>query len=243
MTHSFFNVSPSYSFDVVSAVVRLAHKYNVEDVQAQALDALKMWCTDDFKTWCSTSEDPIDAEFKRAIGVVNIARLTDTPSMLPVAFYHCCALGGGLRDGWTRRDGTIETCTQEDVWRCLEGRDRLAKESIAHLYRVFRPIVSDTCRTLNACTSSLGRILARVMVNEDAGSSTLLDSWAIPINKYTNDCPLCADCKQELLDRDIHERQKLWNKLPGIFDLSIDGWGAEKNEEASAQAEEVRRRT
>ncbi|KAI0691716.1 hypothetical protein C8Q76DRAFT_685857 [Earliella scabrosa] len=234
---NFYRSSP-YSFDEVYAVIRLAHKYNVEDVQAQALDALRTWWTDDFETWCSESDYPVDTEMMHAIGIVNIARLTDTPSFLPLAFYHCRALGGALFDGWTRRDGTVEHVSKEDIRRCLEGRDRLAKASISHLYRIFTPTPNHMCTTYNACTSSLGKILARAMMQEDAGSATLLGSWEGPINDYTDYHPLCAACKQGLLDRDVDERRNLWNKLPGIFDLSIDGWGAEKHEEASAQAEE-----
>ncbi|KAM5539306.1 hypothetical protein V8D89_006997 [Ganoderma adspersum] len=89
---------PLFSFHRMSAIIRLAHKYHVQDVLDQAILALEEYFTSDFDTWDS---DRIAVAFKRrhAVAVVNLARLVDKPSLLPVAFYECALLGGGVFKG------------------------------------------------------------------------------------------------------------------------------------------------
>ncbi len=90
------------TFNEISAAIRLAHKYHIQDVQDQALASLKTGMySSDFDDWFMppTLACLKDLKPSAAISVVNLARLTDTPSLLPGALYLCSHLGGRLLDG------------------------------------------------------------------------------------------------------------------------------------------------
>ncbi|KAL1938106.1 hypothetical protein VTO73DRAFT_11935 [Trametes versicolor] len=117
------------TFDQVSSVIRIAHKYEISDVQRQALDVLKIWFPSDFDAFDAWRTSPPEGLKKtHAIAAVNIARLTNTPDILPLALYMCVTLRGYILNGWRRQDGTIEHLDSEDLRRCLNARDSLFKE-------------------------------------------------------------------------------------------------------------------
>ncbi|KAI1795330.1 hypothetical protein LXA43DRAFT_1090978 [Ganoderma leucocontextum] len=89
-------VNPIHTFDELAAVIRLAHKYNVPQVQDQALPHIAL-------------------KPAHSIGVINLACLTDMPSLLSVAFYDCAHRGSALLDGWTHEDGTVEHLSDADL--------------------------------------------------------------------------------------------------------------------------------
>ncbi|KAI0742401.1 hypothetical protein C8Q80DRAFT_1107964, partial [Daedaleopsis nitida] len=122
----FYDHSSKYDFEVVAAVPRMAHKYNVQDVESQALLALQEWYTNSFDQWDSGRPRlavSVQDDLNQHIGAVTLAKLTDTVSMLPIVLCYCCALGGALFDRWTRRDGIVERLDQETLRQCFEGRD------------------------------------------------------------------------------------------------------------------------
>ena len=63
---------------------------------------------------------------RAAIAAVNIARLTDMPSMLPFALYLVCTLEGSAIDGYERRDGSVEHLSAQDLKLCMNARGALA---------------------------------------------------------------------------------------------------------------------
>ena len=81
--------------DVVCSVVMLSHKYQINQLLSQALSHLTEYYTDKFDEWCkpnritSLKPEPIDA-----ISAINIAALTQTPSILPLAFLEVCEAVG-----------------------------------------------------------------------------------------------------------------------------------------------------
>ncbi|EJF60290.1 hypothetical protein DICSQDRAFT_63386 [Dichomitus squalens LYAD-421 SS1] len=110
---------PQYSFDQVSALVRLAHKYGVQDVLDRSLRALQdARYTKDFSRYLELELDPTECDVKispvHAIGAVNLAQLTQTSALLPLALYDCCQYGGDVLDGWRRDDGEVEYLSRED---------------------------------------------------------------------------------------------------------------------------------
>ena len=40
----------------------------------------------------------------------------------------------------------------------------------------------------------------------------------------TNEHRVCAGCVQVLLERDREGRKRLWDRLPGIFGVDVEGW-------------------
>ena len=82
------NSDVTLSFDEVSAIVRLAHKYHIQSVQDQGIHALQDFpCTSNFEVLNCPPKRRIFVRGNEYIGAVNLAGLTDTPVMLPFALY------------------------------------------------------------------------------------------------------------------------------------------------------------
>ena len=92
----FYRRNTQPSFSVVASVVRLAHQYQVKDLLDDALDLMKSCFSSKFSVWSAAREKmggPLMSFQKTdAIGAVNLSRLTNTASVLPIASYMCCQL-------------------------------------------------------------------------------------------------------------------------------------------------------
>ena len=63
--------------------------------------------------------------------MVNLARLTETTSILPVVLYSCTQLSvRELSSGTVHSDGGLDILDRGDLERCLEARTQLA---VTHL--------------------------------------------------------------------------------------------------------------
>ncbi len=128
------------------------------------------------------------------IGAINRARLTNTLSVLPAAFYNCSALGGGIAKGHSREDGTVDYLPRDDLSRCIEGMRALM--AATHEYvQLLSKGPSPSCT--KACGQSWRSSLDR-----------LQRDWLVLMR---ND-PLRGALDQGIL---------LWNLLPKIF--RVDG--------------------
>ena len=67
----------------------MAHKYQFETILKQALGVLESYYTNDHKRWMARKTSPLKAQPGDAIEAVILARLTDTPSILPTALLQC----------------------------------------------------------------------------------------------------------------------------------------------------------
>lgn len=99
------NAELSFTFDEISAVIRPSHKYHVADAQWQALSTLKLYVTDDFDDLQTFNEDGLFLKPFDAIAAINLSRLTDTTSILPLAFNICAVLELDLVRGIVRPTG------------------------------------------------------------------------------------------------------------------------------------------
>ncbi len=226
------------TFDDVSAVIRLAHKYHIQKVQNQALAYVQEhYYTNDFNVFSSPPPEsewslPVAALPSHAIGTVNLARLTDTPSILPLALYQCTCLGTALLDGWTRPDGTVERLSDADLRRCLNARVALASERFFLLSRVFGDTPSAGCRSLKLCGEQLrdvhrATMRSRVLIRaEDKMDGGVLRNW-VPLTRSFADEPMsmCGSCVEMMVERAVSGRKRLWNRLPEILGIDVQGWG------------------
>ncbi|KAI1795311.1 hypothetical protein LXA43DRAFT_37645 [Ganoderma leucocontextum] len=176
------DADPVRHFDEVFALVRLAHKYHIQPVQDQALAALRLFdFTDDFNTYftgIANKTRSLVSKKARAIGAVNLARLTDTPSMLPLALYRCAYLDSALLlEGWKRRDGTVEELSPADLRRCINGRVALSQEQSIMRYRLFDDHPSDECAHPGQCQEMLRSLQNFIMLSRDYMHFTALIDW------------------------------------------------------------------
>ncbi|TFK77906.1 hypothetical protein K466DRAFT_592968, partial [Polyporus arcularius HHB13444] len=148
-------------FPMISALLRLSQKYNITEVTAYAIDALKAIYCNSYDAWrihdravCGEGYDLGETPgiLARAIVAINFARLYNIPSVLPTAFYHCACLGGAIMKGYTHQDGTPEYLASDDVARCINGIQVLTAVSADHvqLLRSHLPAYR-TCKYNGAC--------------------------------------------------------------------------------------------
>lgn len=217
------------SFNQVSAIVRLAHKYNIADLEGQAFSALKAYYTDSFDEHESAGfHSQVSFDDVHAIGAVNYARLANRLEILPYALYACCGLRGDIVYGWEREDGTVEHLSPEDLKHCLDGRDALAREAMRLLPKVFVSAASDACEFPLDCCESLAGFMQEVANGDDAGSYAIFSSREGIIQEATHRYFICALCEKLAIERDREERENVWKRLPQLFGLEIEGWGSEE---------------
>ncbi|KAL1938107.1 hypothetical protein VTO73DRAFT_11936 [Trametes versicolor] len=215
---------PYISFEQVAAVIGLAHKYNIADLERQALSVLKSCYCHTFEAFEYDSR-PITVEKVDAIAAIALARLTDTPTILPLALYRCCALRSSVLDGWMGEDGKIEHLSPEDLRRCIDGRDALAREATSILFKVFHPIPADRCLTPSSCRKRSPKLLAEAGADPGATDPDVLGSWRGFIKAGVLEHGLCMECEKLLVERDKTVRREVWGRLPQLFGLQIEGWG------------------
>ncbi|PIL26553.1 hypothetical protein GSI_12311 [Ganoderma sinense ZZ0214-1] len=226
------------AFEEVAAQARLSHKYHIPDVEEQALDLLRERYTHSFDEWTTGKKsESISADRVHAIGAVNIARLTDATSMLPSALYTCCNLGPDLLSGWKREDGRVEHLSVDDLKICFAARETLCKEGAQIFFKIFHDQPSAECLSGDKCRAALGE-MTKALVKCSlslAIECSVLQSWKTIITIKAASHGVCVRCKKELLARDRKARMEVWDKLPGIFGVSVSGWG-KKPEDGSVAA-------
>lgn len=218
-----------YTFGQLSSLVRLAHKYCIVDVEQQGLACLKSYFTDDFDLWDNTPSLFIYGhernDLSSGIEAIHLARLTNTPEILPVAFYICTLLRGDVVDGWTRPDGTVVHLASEDLRRVINGYGILQRESYQLLTDQVNVKPHGTCVTPARCGPVLQTIHEAYLADK---SPWLLHSWP----GFIATKPLCGRCRAHLTDNARVERRKLWLRLPQVFDLQaeVPAWKTDPEE-------------
>ncbi|KAI0657090.1 hypothetical protein C8Q70DRAFT_1157923, partial [Cubamyces menziesii] len=79
------------AFPILSALIRMSHKYGVQDIYDTALSRLKKFYTSDFETWCDVEgrKHYVQTSPADALAVIEIAHITDNPSLMPSAYLIC----------------------------------------------------------------------------------------------------------------------------------------------------------
>ncbi|PIL26295.1 hypothetical protein GSI_12051 [Ganoderma sinense ZZ0214-1] len=219
------------SMDALSTVVRLAHKYQIDQLVAQGLGHLMEYYTDDFAEWTKTDRrtclDPAPLD---AISVINIAHLTNTSSVLPLAFLDVSTAGGALLRGVLRGEPRcfVEGLTVPDLERVFDGRAAMMDYASKAIVRIFQP----EPQGYGGCGSSRCQRAFTGKVEELEDLLSLLHSegmgrcWA---DEFRNDSgsgwPICERCREMVEKRDVKERKAFWRELPKFFKLEIEGWG------------------
>ncbi|KAM5539617.1 hypothetical protein V8D89_006726 [Ganoderma adspersum] len=132
-----------------------------------------------FPAWSGPSDKlKVDMRPEDAISVVNLAHLTETRSLLPLALYACAYVDNALLfDGWTREDGTVERLADADLRRCLD----------AHLFGV---AAHERCRSPGLCEAAMRELHHRGTHAERRVRYTIAD-WRDAIRKLEMGESLC----------------------------------------------------
>ncbi|EIW56916.1 uncharacterized protein TRAVEDRAFT_49725 [Trametes versicolor FP-101664 SS1] len=172
---------------------------------------------------------PPGFEIEHAIGVVNLARLTDDVGLLLTALLVCCTNpeADSLIRGFEREDGLLEQLTLDDIGLCYAAKSVLLEESMKVTLRVCRAgQVARACKTHSSCTRRFREAIRELedpkltMAFADPGTR------ALPIDnlldgKGSSGVKLCEYCQQLVRERESSERRAAWKKLPEIFKLTL----------------------
>ena len=215
------------SFNEISAAIRLGDKYELTELYAQSLEYLKHYYPSTFDSWTElTDYGPPDWEASEVIGVINLARFTGEPSILPSAFVAClCAepTTSAIARGITREDGSLERLSPDDLVVCLEGISSLRVASITAIFRTFEPVVSAECITVSACKRALRDTL--LGLKDDIEHLLYGDPFARYQLSVTEDgMKTCPSCSAMVSQRSLAERRDIWERLPELFGIDVPGW-------------------
>ncbi|TFK82912.1 hypothetical protein K466DRAFT_555880 [Polyporus arcularius HHB13444] len=226
------------SVKVLAALIRMSHKYAIQDVLADALARLQRYYTANLAEWSAIAsrEQYVKADPEDAITVIELARLTDTPSLLPTAFLSCFALDGttvpsssSARD----REHILARLAPEDLTRILRGRVKMTKMHTFRIFAIFamrKSLPSAECRTSTNCGKAMFAGFGNagqdfiLSVYQDEQDDILLSS----LSGYmaNSDPGLCAKCRADVETALENNRRIVWEQLPDLFDLQVDGWPA-----------------
>ncbi|KAI0706734.1 hypothetical protein C8T65DRAFT_577234 [Cerioporus squamosus] len=216
------------AFDVVAAVIRLGHKYEIDWMVKKGLEYLKRRYPDDYLRWSLQATDPTvrfddPSVFARSISVVNLARLTDTPSLLRPAFLLCCMMDPHvLMQGYQREDGTCERLSADDLTRVLLARTELVRLDALAAIRIFQDVSTD-CVDVDGCTQCCLQAL-RELLDPVSPARTFNPPRRPTWHQYASDIgdggdSFCDACLAEIRSVEYRERLSMWNSLPAILDI------------------------
>ncbi len=211
---------------MISAAVRLGHKYQMSDILDNALAFLKTYHSTDFAEWSATDDygPPGFASSRTyAIGVVNLARLTNDVGLLLMALLVCCTIAdeADLVYGFEREDGSREQLTRDDLGLCFRAKVRLIAESTTILLRVCRPEVAGGCMSTEACERGFLPIYDELEYAAEPLADPDVSVRAPALTYALDEGDLCGDCREMVTEREECERKAAWKKLPGIFGLTL----------------------
>ncbi|KAI0691723.1 hypothetical protein C8Q76DRAFT_634760 [Earliella scabrosa] len=217
------------SLHVISALIHLGDKYRVPHLVHDALDHLKALYPATLSAWdqerrARTVYDRLNLH--EAIEVINLARFTDEPALLPTAFLSCCYAKGSIVQGFEYEDGSVTCLQPQDVARCLNAGPQLCTAALAIAARVLSFPIADRCESRRACREEAQAMLQLLLFNAHAGDLAESDPFRKFVEKIEEGhWHFCAPCLEAIQTRDRDERRALWRRLPEIFDLAVEGWG------------------
>lgn len=230
------------TMDVVAAIVRLSHKYQIESLLAEGLSILTEFYTANFIDWIKTDRPTrLQASALDAITAIDLGHLTNTPSILPLAYLYASDAGF-----LAPRDGRVDTLLARafldrgDYARIASGRAAFIKASSQALVRIVRPVTN--CGDYEICGYNISVPASRLDVLFDRlySQPCQLHTWADEFKESEQDpedyedeesyggWSVCRYCRDMVIARELRERQRIWEMLPSIFSVQVDGWSAKK---------------
>ncbi|KZT64426.1 hypothetical protein DAEQUDRAFT_732659 [Daedalea quercina L-15889] len=215
-------------FEDVANCIRLGHKYAIMDLLEDSMREFKCYFPVDFKSWDTKYELPKPIH---PVVAVNLARLTNTPSILPAALYLCCQMDGAELSSCAYTGDSRNAVSQVDLARCINGKAKLCTRAAHMIREIFAPIENASCSVSdNRCKLSLSeKQLEWSNASElDGRDCDLLRSWGSYIRRHDRKIrpkpasPMCASCIAALCQREKAVRKGLWSDLPELCGLEKD---------------------
>ena len=210
-------------FEILSSLIRMAHKYAVQDVLDHALSRLKKYYTNDLAAWrdVSTRARYVTAKDMHAFGVIQLARLTNTPSLLPTAFLTCTKiLTSRQLKGRVPVALGISLLPVPDQLLLISAREELLHTCSERTLRLLAAVPRSSCTTPAACRAAreapLSAIRERNAFPEPPISHRdVLAPMAMTLWDEMHWDTFCGTCQVALVATDEAESRWIWKNLPG----------------------------
>lgn len=214
--------------------MRLGHKYDMAHIEHEALEYLNTILLESPLYHQTIPWPPQGFSRTSAIGVVNIARLTGTHSLLPVALYRCCRLdASAITTGYTYSDGEQEVLLSEDLGRCYLGRSKLVQEMYGNYSRAFFAALDPGRRNGRQCRKNNACWTATAIQRFFTVTTSLVDNAKHPHPFGRLETLLAADHKKVIFcdscwevyrECEGEEHETLWKRFPSVFGLDLPKW-------------------
>ncbi|KAI1787704.1 hypothetical protein LXA43DRAFT_1028014 [Ganoderma leucocontextum] len=215
-------------FEVLASLIRMGHKYALQDILDHALSRLKKYYTNDLSAW----KDPesraryVTATDDDAPTVVTLGRLTNTPSLLPTALLVCTEIAA---DYWEESDGSIvsriASLPVSDQLQLTAAKASLAEACATRPLRLLASVPCPGCMRSAFCRAAREAPLDALRDRDVLPSFSDHNALKPVAETFWGDVHwrrLCANCREVLLEIDEIEIKVLWGSLPDIFALGLD---------------------
>ncbi|KAH9922083.1 uncharacterized protein B0H18DRAFT_1019051 [Fomitopsis serialis] len=221
-------------FSIVASLIRLSHKYQIDHIRNAYLSRMRSCFPTSLETWDAVNRDlgsPV-MEFcrKDAITAVNVARLTETDSMLPSALLTCCLMETEcILNGVRRIDGTLDRLSPANIIMCLDARQTLLHKAFSTRMEILLPLAASPQCNFDQCRRMLQTVQMmhlhtrpKHLVRDVFSSSEGLISL---VQTHEGVCAVCADTWYKAEEQ---ARRQLWIDLPRILGIGVPaGWPRE----------------
>ncbi|KAI0696403.1 hypothetical protein C8T65DRAFT_710611 [Cerioporus squamosus] len=211
------------TFSALAAWIRLGHKYEMHALMEDTLNYLRPYYPADFDDWLRRDDPDGTYVGIYAIGVVNLARLTGTHTLLPAALLECSRLIGDVLNGFCYEDGTWEWLSNEDMQLCITAKDALVQNyTAASLFILNNETLPSHCKSPAACKADVQRAL------HNPSNTAMLNGLVYAETKvwrsFVNGLPICALCRRSVWGKYVSRRLDFWQRLPSLLGISVPGW-------------------
>ena len=223
-------------FPVLASLIRMGHKYAVQDVLDNALARLKRYYTTDFAAWqdsAARARYVLSNDIKDAFVAIELARLTNTQSILPTAFLECCGhmpstfldLPDEVRPSRLDYKDRISALSSPDLGRLFRGKVYLTRYCAARILRLVNEVPCSQCFAPDACAATRSSALEFCLRGTGIRGTFDDQSAFLPLaEKFWDEDDwdqFCDRCRASSIRADNEAREQLWDRLPNIFALSL----------------------
>ncbi len=202
----------------------MAHKYQMDQLLDESLRSLRRFYPDTYKLF-QDRRSTTPQNSARAISVVNLARLVEAPSLLPMAIVECCTLGSEIVNGYKRPDLTEEHLSLSDIGLCFQAKDKLIEARIRGFHQLFESKVRRGCTAPDADNAYFDRLYFDLTDGNVPGLYTP-NVWDSFSGYMSARIPwVCDSCKQAFVAEDVAQQKRIFEQLPALVGVAVPGWG------------------
>ncbi len=219
-------------FAILSSLIRIAHKYAVQDVLDDALSRLKKFHSNDLAAWqdADSRAQYVTTVPEDALTAIHLARLTTTPSLLPTAFLVCTQLAEScVRQPDGSHLSKIAALSVPEQVQIIVAKGLLVQALATRAFRLLAVVPSAQCATRAACEAVRAAPLASLVRPSCLLKPLLSDTYALTpmTDTFFAHCDFyrghrssfCRSCQEALVKEDETAMRLVWSHLPVLFEL------------------------